>query len=883
MLKFCYERKGAISVFLTMILLPVLLLGGLTTDAARIYGSKVVISDAGEMAMNAGLAQYEDRLHDEYGLLVMAKDPESMEAELGSYFEKSLNGKGIPGAEDYGKVLDLVSRQFDAINLEGSQIYQSEAERQQIIEYMKYRAPVCLTELVLEKLDKLKDELKNTKEVMEAVEAQMDFGEKMEACQEAMEDAKLALDKLNDLVEGYPNQNQIETELNATWEDYTIRVARCLLMLSAISHYTKADERGDAEASAKSYIGAAAGVGSGQPADDSGRFESYLSCMYYQAGEGKAGGLDKVLKEHAKQEPDEESSEYAAWKERMDELDELSEDYSKAKKSVEGYPNELRSIANSLITTHTDTLHDYRDRAIEGMKLAEEAYEKLETVQKKLKEAGEKWQVWSDRTEEAGEGAGDMKESVNDYGKFFAEGNPANDQNNLGLLMEAVKSNQIYFNEMRDILNEEQFFGLSIASRDRDMQYKTGMGRADGVMGADVDQFSQIEDRRQQEFVPNYRHTTISTSCPMERIRNYDFYERLREYCNTESEDEGKKNEVNGQLDQSKEAGEAAASEEGYPDYKWEMTSSMPSVALGLVAAEDESAKATGLDGNVNDKKGRKSALSSFKSSIQQASEYLESLTDFESFVKKNLENLYIAEYSMQLFSYYTVDKEDGSARDAEDIIGISGYKLSEHKPYKAEVEYILWGNTSSATNVRCTVALIFAMRMLFNSIFAFTNGKIVGAAKEAAAAIAGAAPYLIPVVQVIVQLAYAGIETANDMSKIKNGYAVTIVKSEESWTLFPFYGDNTSEVAMDYSEYLRIFLNVNMLLGKGDIKLARIADCIQVNTDFDILKGYTMLAVEAKVAVKTTFMKKVSDLTSSGWNQPGNSYDVTYQSILGY
>lgn len=141
----------------------------------------------------------------------------------------------------------------------------------------------------------------------------------------------------------------------------------------------------------------------------------------------------------------------------------------------------------------------------------------------------------------------------------------------------------------------------------------------------------------------------------------------------------------------------------------------------------------------------------------------------------------------------------------------------------------------------------------------------------------------MIPVVQVIVQLAYAGIETANDMSKIKNGYAVTIIKSDKSWATFPFNGNNTLEFGMDYSEYLRLFLNINMLAGKGDVKLARIADCIQVNTDFDILKGYTMLAVEAKVAVKTTFMKKVSDLTSGGWNQPGNSYDVTYQSILGY
>ena len=89
------------------------------------------------------------------------------------------------------------------------------------MEYMKYRAPVCLTELILKKLDMLKD----TKKVTEAMEAQMDFGEKMEDCQDAMEDAKLALDRLNDLINGYPDQNQIEAELHAAEEDYTIRVA----------------------------------------------------------------------------------------------------------------------------------------------------------------------------------------------------------------------------------------------------------------------------------------------------------------------------------------------------------------------------------------------------------------------------------------------------------------------------------------------------------------------------------------------------------------------------------------------------------------------------------------------------------------------------------
>ena len=68
-----YEKKGAISVFLSVILLPMLIVALLANDAARINSAKSVIADAGEMAMNAGLAQYETELHDEYGLFSMEK------------------------------------------------------------------------------------------------------------------------------------------------------------------------------------------------------------------------------------------------------------------------------------------------------------------------------------------------------------------------------------------------------------------------------------------------------------------------------------------------------------------------------------------------------------------------------------------------------------------------------------------------------------------------------------------------------------------------------------------------------------------------------------------------------------------------------------------
>ena len=39
-----YEKKGAISVFLSVILLPMLIVALLATDAARIYSAKSVIA-----------------------------------------------------------------------------------------------------------------------------------------------------------------------------------------------------------------------------------------------------------------------------------------------------------------------------------------------------------------------------------------------------------------------------------------------------------------------------------------------------------------------------------------------------------------------------------------------------------------------------------------------------------------------------------------------------------------------------------------------------------------------------------------------------------------------------------------------------------------------
>lgn len=116
----------------------------------------------------------------------------------------------------------------------------------------------------------------------------------------------------------------------------------------------------------------------------------------------------------------------------------------------------------------------------------------------------------------------------------------------------------------------------------------------------------------------------------------------------------------------------------------------------------------------------------------------------------------------------------------------------------------------------------------------------------------------------------------------------VTITRGEGTWVtptidLSFWNADNTRGVlTLDYSEYLRLFLNTAMMASGYQPALARIGDCIQVNTDSDITKMSTMLSVEATVTNRTTFMRKIADWSGAGW-QYGDSYSIDYKSVLGY
>lgn len=895
MLKFCDKNKGAISVFLTLILLPVLLLGGLTTDAARIYASKVVISDAGEMAMNAALAQYDFGLLDEYGLFAMSETPENMEDSLAKYFTESLNGSGIAGAEDYDKILDLVQEEFSAINLEASKLYKTDVEKQQIVEYMKYRAPVCITELLLEKLDVLKE----TKQITDATEAQLQFAEDMEKCQDAMEDAKEKLDELNSFMNSYPSQTEMNENLGNIEYSYKNELATSLLMLVAASKYSEKVDT-DGESAAKSYVEEAEGIDLGNPIS-SESFEAYIDTKYYADSARK---LNVVVADKRAEKPDsKDAAAYEAWEAEMKALEELQADYENAKRKFDQYLGKLKTFVKSgCIDPATQIIQGYYEKSAKGIVLTINALDKLEIVQKKLEDAKKSWQDWSDKTEAISGSSQSTKDakvgmqtSVNEYVEFFGEsGSDENKKNlnDLDALMEDIKTDKLYFQEVKELLLKIKYFECSLATTSADQQYMKFKQKAESMVDSSVSSYEMIMNLR-TSYAANYVGQEISTSNVMMRIHEDPFYKRLQEYCEeqTSGESEAKKKEANQQLKQGQKAAEdSEKTDESYPNFKWTLDGTMPSVILAKEKEDAQKLASISGDGNVG-KSGRKKALADAKKSISEASNFL---TKLDNIISEGATNLYIAEYAMQMFSYYTVNKQVNDSGKVEEIpkdqvISLSGHVMSDRKAYRAEVEYILWGNADSRINISNTVMTIFGIRLLLNSIFSFTNGIILTDAREVATLIAGSAPYLVPIVQAIIQFGLACVETADDIGKVKEGYGVTLLKDPSTWATYETdmagnrAGDNRKGMTMNYSEYLRIFLNVNMLGSLEATKLARIADCIQLDAESDITKSYTMLAIEAKVKTRTTFMRKISDMGSGGWISLDDNYTILYQSVLGY
>lgn len=123
---FCGKQRGSICVFLTLVLVPVLMFSGIMVDASRLFASKTVVSGAGDLTMNAALAQYDKKLKDKYGLRQWQSHRilQDEQQKLEQMFKESINAKNLKDekSDDLSSLIQLEETGFEAKGVESSSL-----------------------------------------------------------------------------------------------------------------------------------------------------------------------------------------------------------------------------------------------------------------------------------------------------------------------------------------------------------------------------------------------------------------------------------------------------------------------------------------------------------------------------------------------------------------------------------------------------------------------------------------------------------------------------------------------------------------------------------------------------------------------------------------
>ncbi len=246
--------KGSISVLLVIILLPMMTFSAVIVDISRANMAKQMMSSAGDLTMNTALANYDTILKDVYGLFAMSQangmDNEKLGEELNNYFAKTLSSYGVVPAEDSkdyveklignftdilnggtvdtNNFLELTNIDLQATKVEGSSLANASVMRKQIVEYMKYRAPMGVGLSFLDSLTSFKKIDAQNKVVEAQVKAQESTQDVTAACQKLIEMIR-AYDKrvveINGLLKGVTSSTDTTV---IPLEDYDTHVTKYL-------------------------------------------------------------------------------------------------------------------------------------------------------------------------------------------------------------------------------------------------------------------------------------------------------------------------------------------------------------------------------------------------------------------------------------------------------------------------------------------------------------------------------------------------------------------------------------------------------------------------------------------------------------------------------
>lgn len=860
MVNFCTKHKGTIAVFLTLILIPTFIFSGVMVDGSRIMASKNLISGAGDLAMNAALSNYHEKLNETYGLLAMADTAEEVESIMQDYFEISLNASGV-SQEDFSKALvylELTQGGFSASDVVNTEIYRTEVLKQEVLEYMKYRAPVTL---ISRAMDGKTKELETMAEEREAANAEVEFEKELNDVQRLFDELKELVEKQEQYVNGIGSEQSLNRLLSDTESNYGN------ITLLAVAHY-RLQHCNDSD--------------SGEMRDLMVRMDD-LSCNVNDITADTVSNLIKMKRIANAMQGQNPSSLLEDLEEGSDEYREaqgIISRYESAKANMEeGISNIGRKLDNLVKESYTN-MHSQWQCAKDGSQNCTDIKDKLNEIRAELEKSRGKYENWKAAVNNMSPGPSKeaYQESIDEVSGLFENGGI------IGNFERKIDNNKIYFDEVMQSLDQVTFTGYRV---DYDISSKDKF-----IREADYGKIIESGEvsSAATDFMGRY-HSPSEMGLSVEINKEVDerdpFVDKLKnEYCNTSEADESKAQQQtdkwNNALEGKKHTLADVFTTRDIPavNVRNMAGNDLPSIWLTLPPEADYEGSSIEMEGGLEDEESRKEVVESGSNNLNEDTAVLEDMSSLNSklagFSMKALEPLYYTEYVMGMFSYYTVNRN----RDGSEIANpqsISRASLKENAIYRAEVEYILWGSPNVRSNINKTKAILFASNFVFNMSFALTNRTLRTQAKMLTAFFP-VGPLAKAAIRCALLTIVATVETVDNMIDLLDGKPVPLIKREEKWRTWLLWRPTAYKndgSGFTYGDYLWIMVCIKMYIPSQRTKLlGRTADCIELNmtnkkTDNEnsLKHMYTMIAVDASVLIDTFFLQRLG----------GNGYDVSY------
>ena len=762
-MKFIKRNEGAISIFLCIVLLVMIVLAGVLVDGTRLNFSKTQVESALDSSSKSALANYNYKLKELYGLMALSdSDPEVLKDGILYYFERNLMVRGIEDEEEAsfldffgfgGKEeippLDLYDYRVEDLKVQPVyNLSEPEVLRAQILEYMKYRGPKALVTGLMDKFKIFGDFKKQT-----------DILEKKIDVDEDLTDIKKHQIKASDNM-ATVNSFGRDLDVSSKYEELAEHVADAISLEKDCTELEKEIEELDDDL--KSVTD---------------EIEKYQDEIMEIETELMQKMLEALAEDKTPPDTSAEEERIRLLGEKVNELQEGIKDKIAEKEEKESKLNTKKEELNSKRSKISEINNKILNNLKKFIDAAKDTVSSLETVRDKSVRTVEK--IDSINEELEGE--------VNEFSDFT--------RMDLGSKKETISAEDINpkIDEVKHNLSILESIKKNIEESKADkLTLDDFSGRVPGL--------NEVKEKLNTGFVKEQ----IKSYKGMENGNAIDYYvdkgaiseksddeEDPRDFFNEFVKSGGVEDDENKIEENLKEIPKDAPSKEGYRPTDIDVIENDEKIIEGILKIMEEMEYTSSEYSNDILYSGGKGledfdagSMSFSKSgSVKKALSLFSKMAElFVDGVTKVRDDMYINEYIMGNFLNYTTNPE----KDYD----LRGRLMKERPAFfdanNADVEYILIGSEEESINILGVKAQITLIRFALNAIAIYTDPQKVNAALKTATAVAGWTAIGVPIVHTLIMMGWAMAESMFDVSLLMRGESIPIFKTRNTWITDP-------------------------------------------------------------------------------------------------